>query len=245
MTKRERITLKSKEILAENPEGIKFSELVNRLRESFTGEAQGNITGSIWNLDTRFPDEIYKPARGLFRLIKFNKEEVLPPIELPKETDKVREESFYQAFADWLIRDIEECTVAIPLGGNKFKEKWGTPDIFGVFKGRDSDIIKSSMDIVVAEVKIDTNQLITAFGQACAYKLFAHKSYLVIPEDSQLEDIGRLDSLSIIFGIGLILFNATNPTAPAFQIRARATKHEPDLFYANRYLKLIADDLRL
>src|SRR3990172_5467164 len=106
MTKRERITLKSKEILAENPEGIKFSELGNRLRESFTGEAQGNITGSIWNLDTRFPDEIYKPARGLFRLIKFNKEEVLPPIELPKETDKVREESFYQAFADWLIRDI-------------------------------------------------------------------------------------------------------------------------------------------
>jgi hypothetical protein len=245
MTKKEKITLKAKEILADNPEGIRFSELVNRLWEAFPGEAQGNLTGSIWNLDTRFPDEIYKPSRGLFRLIKFKEEEAPPPLELPKETDKVREESFYQAFADWLIRDLEECTVAIPLGGNKFKEKWGTPDIFGVFKGRDSDIIKSSMEVVVAEVKIDTNQLITAFGQACAYRLFAHKSYLVIPIDSQLEDIDRLDSLCIIFGIGLILFDATNPASPAFQIRARATKHEPDFFYANRYLKLIADDLHL
>ncbi|MBF8278145.1 MAG: hypothetical protein HW390_3218 [Candidatus Brocadiaceae bacterium] len=247
MTKRERITFKAKDILADNPEGIRFSKLVNRLWEAFPSEAEGNITGSIWNLDTRFPDEIYKPSRGLFRLLKFKKEgESLPPLEqLPKETDKICEESFYQAFADWLIRDLEECTVAIPLGGNKFKEKWGTPDIFGIFKGRESDIIKSSMEIVVAEVKMDTNQLITAFGQACAYKLFAHKSYLVIPIDSQLEDIDRLDSLCIIFGVGLILFDATNPVSPAFQIRARATKHEPDSFYANRYLKLIADDLHL
>ena len=47
MTKKERITLKAKEILAENPEGIRFSELVNRLWESFPGEAQGTLTGSI------------------------------------------------------------------------------------------------------------------------------------------------------------------------------------------------------
>ena len=59
------------------------------------------------------------------------------------------------------------------------------------------------------------------------------------------EDIDRLDSLCIIFGVGLILFDATNPVSPAFQIRVRATKHEPDSFYANRYLKLIADALHL
>jgi hypothetical protein len=245
MTKREQITLKAKEILAASPEGIRFSELVNRLRESFPGEAQGNLTGSVWNLDTRCPDEIYKPSRGLFRLIKFKEEETPPTLELPKETGKPREESFYQAFADWLVRDLEECTVAIPLGGNRFREKWGTPDIFGVFRGRDSDIIKSTMEIVVAEVKTDTNQLITAFGQACAYRLFAHRSYLVVPTGSQGEDIDRLDSLCIIFGIGLILFDANQPASPAFQIRVRATRHDPDSFYANRYLRLVADDLHL
>ncbi len=245
MTKREKITLKAKEILAISPNGIRFTELVNRVRESFPDEAYGNLTGSIWNLDTRFPDEIYKPSRGLFRATKFKVDEVPVPSELPREAGKIREESFYQPFADWLERDIEECTKAIPLGGSKFKEKWGTPDIFGIFKGRDSDIIKSPMEVVVAEVKIDNSQLITAFGQACAYRLFAHKSYLVVPKDSQGEDIDRLDSLCIIFGIGLILFDASNPTSPAFRIRVRATKHEPDSFYTNKYLKLVADDLHL
>ena len=55
MTKRERITFKAKDILADNPEGIRFSKLVNRLWEAFPSEAEGTITGSIWNLDMRFP----------------------------------------------------------------------------------------------------------------------------------------------------------------------------------------------
>ncbi len=245
MTKRERITLKAKEILATSPNGIRFSDLVRRLRESFPDEAYGNFTGSIWNLDSRFPDEIYKPSRGLFRLTKFKKEETSPvPSVLPKDIGKVREESFYQPFAEWLVSELEECTVAIPLGGNKFKEKWGTPDIFGVFKGKNSDIIKS-LEVVVAEVKIDTNRLITTFGQSLHLQALAHKSYLVIPENAQSEDIDRLDSLCIIFGIGLILFDATDPGWPSFQIRVRAAKHEPDIYYANKYLKLVEDDINL
>jgi len=43
--------------------------------------------------------------------------------------------------------------------------------------------------------------------------------------------------------VGLILFDAKSPSEPKFEIRARATKHEPDMFYVNRYLKLIEDDL--
>jgi len=35
------------------------------------------------------------------------------------------------------------------------------------------------LEVIAAEIKIDVGQLITAFGQACAYKLFAHRSYLV------------------------------------------------------------------
>ncbi len=248
MTLRDKITHKAKELLAASPDGIRFSELVNRLKEAFPGEAHGNFPGAIWNLDARFPDEIYKPSRGLFRLTQFRPDE--EPVtgsgqHGESETDAVCEESFYQPFADWLVSDIEECTAAIALGGNRFKEKWGTPDVLGIFKNRDIDVIKLPIEIVAAEIKIDTNQLITAFGQACAYRLFAHKSYLVIPAASQKEDIDRLDSLCMIFGIGLILFDATNPAKPAFQIRVRATKHESDSFYANKYLKLVADELGL
>lgn len=146
-------------------------------------------------------------------------------------------------FADWLVNELEECTKAIPLGGNKFKDKWGTPDVIGVREPRKSDILKPPTEILSAEIKLDTTNLITAFGQACSYKLFSHKSYVVIPNDSLEEDIARLDALCRIFGIGLILFNRANPEEPNFEIRVRAAKHEPDMFYANKYLKFVEEDL--
>ena len=66
-------------------------------------------------------------------------------------------------------------------------------------------------------MKIDPASLITAFGQACAYRLFSHKSYIVVPTDSPEDDIGRLDTSGRIFGIGVILFNAhTRATSSLF-----------------------------
>lgn len=252
MTKKERITQRAKDLLAKTPAGLRFSELVSALTAVFPDEAYGNITGSIWNLDARFPDEIYKPARGLFRLVRHkNGADVERAVRARKpERDasapvQRREEDFYRPFADWLEGgELEECTKAIALGGNRFREKWGTPDVFGIFKSRNSDILQK-LEVVVAEVKLDTSQLIVAFGQACAYKLFAHKSYLVIPRESPKEDLDRLDALCMLFGIGLILFDASAPASPSFQIRVRASRHEPDTFYANRYLKEVADDLKL
>ena len=123
------------------------------------------------------------------------------------------------------------------------KSKWGTPDVIGIREPRKSDIIKFPTEIVTAEIKLDSASLITAFGQACAYRLFSHKSYIVVPVDSAEEDITRLDTLARIFGIGLILFNSKDSKAPNFMIRVRAAKHEPDMFYVNRCMKLIEDRL--
>ena len=248
-TKKDRITHAAKDLLAQHGEGIRFSELVSRLQTASPDDPYGTITGTVWNLDTRFPDEIYKPSRGLFRLTKFR--EVTPPV-VPEITatpeqpaTSIREADFYVPFADFLVNELEECTVAVPLGGNRFGGKWGTPDVFGIFKSRESDIVKSPLEVVVAEIKLDGGQLITAFGQACAYKLFAHRSYLVVPRQAPPEDIDRLDALCLIFGIGLILYDATAANAPSFQIRVRAAKHEPDSFYVNQNIKVIADDLKL
>ena len=50
-------------------------------------------------------------------------------------------------------------------------------------------------------------------------------------------------TLRRIFGIGLILFNAKDSQQPAFEIRVRAGKHELDMFYVNRCMRLIEDQL--
>jgi hypothetical protein len=142
------------------------------------------------------------------------------------------------------VQDLGECTKAISLGGNKFQDKWGTPDVLGIYRFSETDPIKPPMEIVSAEIKTDTSQLITAFGQACAYKLFSHKVYLVIPKGAE-KDISRIESLCLRFGLGLILFDKNNPKDPKFEIRTRAVKSEPDYFYINEYLKrLEKEDLK-
>ena len=244
-TKREKITSKAIDIIKSTPEGIRYSELVRKIQEQFPDILVNTIHGTIWNLEVHRPNEVYKPARGLFRHTSFAEIEIEEKEQEPslEHRKTAREENFYSPFADWLVNELEECTKAIFLGRNRFKDKWGTPDVIGIRETRKSDIIKLPTEIVSAEIKIDTGNLIVAFGQACSYKLFSHKSYIVIPENSPEEDIARIDALSRGFGIGLILFDNSNSKTPQFEIRVRAAKHEPDMFYVNKYMKLVEDGL--
>ena len=239
-TRRSKIIKKALEILENNPNGVRYSELMILISEAFPEIPINTIKGSIWDLDKKFSDKVYKPARGIFISNKFKDLEME---EKDKEPLKIKEEDFYQPFADWLMNETEEATKAIPLGGNKFKDRWGTPDVIGIRESKKSDIIKLPTEIISAEIKSDVYNLITAFGQACSYKLFSHKVYLLIPKQSPEMDISRLDSLCLIFGIGLVLFNVNNLKDPKFEIRVRPIKHEPDVFYTNKYLKLIERDL--
>lgn len=76
----------------------------------------------------------------------------------------MKEEDFYKPFTDWLTNELEEFTKAIPLGGNRFRDKWGTTNVIGKREPRRSDIVKAPTEIISAEIKIDTKDLITAFG---------------------------------------------------------------------------------
>jgi hypothetical protein len=241
-TQREKIIKKAREILENSPEGIRYSDLVRKIQDAYPEIKLKVIQWETYNLHKKFKD-IAKPERGLFILKKFLEEKIKTDLREVKEAIKKaerligREENFYQPFADYLVNDLDECTSAMPLGGNRFQDRWGTPDIFGVYKFSETDPIKPLVEIVSAEIKTDTNQLITAFGQACAYKLFSHKVYLAIPKDAPEKDVARLESLCLRFGIGLILFDSKNPEDPKFEIRTRAIKNEPDYFYVNEYLK--------
>lgn len=239
-TRHGKIRSKALEILEDNPKGVRYSDLVRQINEAFPEIPINTINGGIWDLDKKIPDKVYKPVRGLFRLTKHK------DLEIKEETEepiKVKEEDFYQPFADWLVNETEEATKAIPLGGKKFQDKWGTPDVIGIRESKKSDILKTTTEIISAEIKSDVLNLITAFGQACSYKLFSNKVYLLIPKQSPETDKSRLDSLCLIFGIGLVLFDANNPDYPKFEIRVRPIKHEPDIFYTNKYLKLIEKEL--
>lgn len=251
-TQREKIIKKAIEILRENPEGVRYMELFKKIKEALPDVKENTIHGTIYNLDSQIPETVEKPVRGLFKFISFREVKEtdsgkgIDLIDVAKKgkTGTLLEENFYQAFADYLATDLDECTKAISLGGNKFRDKWGTPDVIGVYKFSETEPLRPSVEIISAEIKSDTSQLITAFGQACSYKLFSHKVYLVIPKNSSGEELGKIESLCSRFGIGLILFDTQNKDNPNFEIRTRATKSEPDYFYVNRYLKLLDDDLK-
>ncbi len=236
---------KAFELLEHHPEGIRYSDLVRMIEETDDSLKTNTIHGNVWKLHEDYSDTVYKPSRGLFRLTKYRDTETdaLKDELVPSTPARVREEEFYQPFADWLVNDIEDCTHAISLGGNRFRDKWGTPDVIGKRESKRSDIIAAPLEIVSAEIKPDTYQLVTAFGQACAYCLFSHKSYLVISRAAPDDEIARVDSLCQVFGIGLVLFDADNPKDPRFSIRCRPRYQQPDLFYANRYMKHIESEL--
>lgn len=244
MSKTENIRKKALELLEDSQNGVRFSDLVNKIEVELK-ENKNTINGSIWDLDKTYPKLVYKPERGLFRCTKFKETEITSTISGSTEAiiTRIKETDFYKPFADWLEQEgLEDCTKAIPLGGNKFLDKWGTPDVVGINKSQASDIVKHEPEIISAEMKTDNNQLITAFGQACAYRLFSHKVYLVIPKASADADIERIDSLCRIYGIGLVLFDI-DPAQPNFEIRVRPAKFEPDLFYTNKFMKLIEKEL--
>lgn len=241
----EKIKLIAIKCLKNNPDGLRYSKLVSSIVEFDNRLNTNTINGCIWNLDSIYPELVYKPSRGLFRLLEFKgpvTDELKKEVQL-KGIKKISEDHFYSSFSNWWKNDIEDVTHSIPLGKKRFQDKWGTPDVIGKRESQRSDIIQAQTEIISAEIKTATTQLITAFGQACAYKLFSHKSYLVVPKQSPQDEIARLDSLCQLFGIGLVLFDACNHESPEYMIRVRPVKHEPDLFYTNKYMKKLEKEL--
>ena len=189
------------EIVSGSPGGIRYSALTKRISDGHPETPQNTIHGSVWDLATRFPDKVVKPSRGLFKPAAADTTPE-PLLQAPK----AREEDFYQSFADYLKNDLDEVTTVAALGGCGLKGRWGTPDVIGVYKSLASNLIKFPLEIVAAEIKTDPQAPVVAFGQAVAYRLFAAKCYVVMPNTISDEDLSRLEGLSMLFGIGLVIF---------------------------------------
>ena len=233
--KRDLIRDKAVELLKACPEGLRYAELQRELSKAFPDTPVNTIQGSSWDLHVTKARQVYKPTRGLFKY-RFSPDE---QAEVPREPEPAtgpevtfREEDFYEPFAIWLKNDLGECSQAVALGGNSLGKKWGTPDVIAVYKPSRRDIVQFQPEIITAEIKVDSRDPITAFGQAISYRLFSSKVYLVEPRTMAPEDLDRIESLCILFGVGLILFEL-NTASPNFDIRVRAQKFLPDMFYVN------------
>ncbi|NOT16055.1 MAG: hypothetical protein HOP21_10910 [Methylotenera sp.] len=237
-TIREKIIALCVQALAQSPSGLRFAE-IKRYVQTHLDPAikQTNIPANLVKLVEFSDGTITKIDKGFYQLtanLSNSSPEVFVQLPLSK---KITEQDFYQPFADWLVTELEDCTKTEVVGGATFGDKWATPDVIGVLKSKPSDIFKFEHEIVAAEIKISGGEsLITALGQACSYRLFAHRSYIVVPKQANKADLDRLDSLCLLFGIGLVLFDVEHPDNPEFLIKTRALTHKPDMFYLNHYL---------
>ena len=108
-----------------------------------------------------------------------------------------------------------------------------------MYKPLASNLIKFQPEIVSAEVKTNPAEAITAFGQAVAYRLFSAKTYVAMAATISEDDRSRLESLCMLFGVGLALFDLNSKT-PNYRISVRAQRFSADMFFVNE----LADRLK-
>lgn len=156
-----------------------------------------------------------------------------------KERASGKERPLYGPVAEW-IKGVEKGCKADILGdaGKRAGRNWWTPDVVAVLRpAEDIQDLHFSPEVISVEIKADAEpqSVITGFGQACAYKVFSHKSYFVAPEAAHKQE-ERLLPLCDIFGIGLILFEGT-PDEPNFVSHSRARSHQPSMHHVAEFLK--------
>ncbi|MAS37747.1 MAG: hypothetical protein CL610_27370 [Anaerolineaceae bacterium] len=66
-----RINAKALELLDQHPEGIRWSELRAMIEESDSEFHPKTVNGCVWKLVEKYPDQVYKPSKGLFRMLKY------------------------------------------------------------------------------------------------------------------------------------------------------------------------------
>jgi hypothetical protein len=176
------IQARARLLLDEAGAEVRWAELIRRIHSADPETPRNSIVGGLTDL-FRKDDSILKVARGTYLLDRYqDRSQLIPTAEIGQletspsndtaeihATDRPLEAEFYESFAEFLRDDLEEVNQAVALGGSSFGGKWGTPDVIGVRKPNPDDLISFERQIVAAEIKRDSYQAITAFGQAVAY----------------------------------------------------------------------------
>ena len=70
-TKTGRVYARVFEILEAQPDGVRWTDLNKEVEEAEPDLHPKTINGCVWKLVEKYPNEVYKPDKGLFRLTKF------------------------------------------------------------------------------------------------------------------------------------------------------------------------------
>ena len=65
----ERINATALRLLERHPEGLRWTELRTKIEESDSSLHPKTVNGCVWKLVERYPDRVYKPSKGLFKLV--------------------------------------------------------------------------------------------------------------------------------------------------------------------------------
>lgn len=238
MSKLDEIRKKAIEILErpEHKEGLRFANLVRKIAEE-TGNNINTINGSTYNMPNDIPDKIARPHKGLFIL----KKNLINIIDKESETsekysDCFNEDKVYEPAKEYLLSK-GECTHIIITGGSIFGKKWGTPDLLGAIRVSTDAVYQPPIEIVAVEIKGNNYSPVEALGQAMAYKLFAHRTWLVLPET---DDIDRIEGIAMSANIGLVVFNYRNEQFD-FETLNRPTMGNPDAEEVNNILNILKE----
>jgi hypothetical protein len=154
-----------------------------------------------------------------------------------RKSAKFTEEDIYEPAKSWFVDEGEEVTHACVLGGKVLGHKWGTPDILATIRPKSDDFYKPHIELVAIEVKDPGYSPVEALGQAMAYKYFAHKVWLVLPKD---DEINRIEGIAISANIGLVVFEKKEEGFH-FEFRNRPLAGQPDFTEVNAVLKILKE----
>ena len=236
---RDRIRTVAFEQLGRHPEGLRFSHLIREISLVDPKLNPNTIKTVVWNLDKVPGDHVYKPTRGLFRLVVFKEVAVLEAHEEGRRRARAlaMEAKVKVLFAEWLERELQDVTQATTPTTSLFNGLCGTPTVLGLAEMRPGGGEPPMPNIVSAQVEGQTGDHIDAFGRACAALLFARRSYVVVPKGKRIDELMHLHALCEMFGLGLVLFNSFSAVTPGFRLAVRAADHDPDPAYASRCMK--------
>lgn len=222
--------------LKKNSDGMVHSHLIEAVLVRNPKINQHTVVRAVVDLPKDHPDAVVKGEGwgAPYRLKKIVDREAA---EEDAEEDaaqgtQTRERSYYKPFRNWLLSE-EKCQMAAATGDvRKGKRgKWMIPDVVGK---RDRELIPNLTllpEITSVEIKygVTWNELIQGFGQACAFKTFSHKTYLVVPQQIKPDYRRLLDHLCELFHVGFVVYDSeVKPEAVTFTEVLRPQPHEPD-----------------
>src|ERR1017187_7860659 len=97
-----KIAQKAVDLLAQEPEGLRYAVLLGRLKAELPEAKVHTIEGSLVGLAEYRKQDIYKPARGLFQHVMYRESENPVASEAVAPASPAKEEDFYASFAEYL-----------------------------------------------------------------------------------------------------------------------------------------------